>query len=64
MKARIEVVPVSSAGQRRASNIVKAGSAGVSGVSGVSGLTSSDQFRVPGQQSVILSYSRQHHGEA
>ena len=58
MKARIEVVPVSSAGQRRASNIVKAGSAGVSGV------TSSDQFRVPGQQSVILSYSRQHHGEA
>ena len=61
MKARIEVVPVSSAGQRRASNIVKAGSAGVSGVSGV---TSSDQFRVPGQQSVILSYSRQHHGEA
>ena len=54
MRARIEVVPVSSSsGQRRASNIVKATSAGVSSLMGDTG------FRVPGQQSVILTYSKQ-----
>ena len=43
----------SSSGQRRASNIVKATSAGVSSLMGDTG------FRVPGQQSVILTYSKQ-----
>ena len=59
MRARIEVVPVSGSGQRRASNIVKAGSS-----SGVTQVTSSD-FRVPHQQSVILTYSKhqQQNGE-
>ena len=49
MKSKVEVVSVSSS-QKRASNIVKATSAGV---------VSGDQFRVPHQQSVILSYSKQ-----
>jgi len=52
VRARIEVVPVSGSGQRRASNIVKAGSS-----AGVTQVTSSD-FRVPHQQSVILTYSK------
>ena len=57
MRARIEVVPVSGSGQRRASNIVKASSAGVTQVT--------SDFRVPHQQSVILTYSKQQqqHGE-
>ena len=58
VRARIEVVPVSGSGQRRASNIVKAGSS-----AGVTQVTSSD-FRVPHQQSVILTYSKhQQNGE-
>ena len=58
VRARIEVVPVSGSGQRRASNIVKASSAGVTQVT--------SDFRVPHQQSVILTYSKQQqqqHGE-
>ena len=49
VKSKVEVVSVSSS-QKRASNIVKATSSGV---------VSGDQFRVPHQQSVILSYSKQ-----
>ena len=58
VRARSEVVRVSGSGQRRASNIVKAVSS-----AGVTQLTS-DDFRVPHQQSVILTYSKhQQNGE-